>query len=63
MVQVQSSWFPLIDQNPQNFIPNIFAAKDGDFQPAHQQGKIGVKAKSVQAKSVSEQFCGLGKPI
>jgi putative CocE/NonD family hydrolase len=34
MVQVQSSWFPLIDRNPQKFVPNIFAAKDSDFQPA-----------------------------
>ncbi|HTE48273.1 MAG TPA: CocE/NonD family hydrolase [Gemmatimonadaceae bacterium] len=31
MVQVQSSWFPLIDRNPQKFVPNIFAAKDSDF--------------------------------
>jgi putative CocE/NonD family hydrolase len=34
MVQVQSSWFPLIDRNPQTFVPNIFAAKDSDFKPA-----------------------------
>ncbi len=34
MVQVQSSWFPLIDRNPQTFVPNIFAAKDSDFRPA-----------------------------
>jgi putative CocE/NonD family hydrolase len=33
MVQVQSSWFPLIDRNPQTFVPNIFAAKDSDFKP------------------------------
>ena len=32
MVQVQSSWFPLIDRNPQTFVPNIFEAKDSDFQ-------------------------------
>jgi len=32
MVQVQSSWFPLIDRNPQTFMPNIFAAKDADFK-------------------------------
>ena len=31
MVQVQSSWFPLIDRNPQKFIPNIFEAKESDF--------------------------------
>ena len=32
MVQVQSTWFPLIDRNPQTFVPNIFAAKDSDFK-------------------------------
>ncbi|MCW3093806.1 MAG: CocE/NonD family hydrolase [Ferruginibacter sp.] len=31
MIQVQSSWFPLIDRNPQKFIPNIFEAKEQDF--------------------------------
>jgi uncharacterized protein len=34
MVQVQSTWFPLIDRNPQKFVPNIFEAKEGDFQKA-----------------------------
>jgi putative CocE/NonD family hydrolase len=33
-VQVQSSWFPLIDRNPQVFMPNIFEAKDSDFKRA-----------------------------
>jgi putative CocE/NonD family hydrolase len=32
MVQVQSSWFPLYDRNPQKFIPNIFEARDSDYQ-------------------------------
>ncbi|WP_025226112.1 CocE/NonD family hydrolase [Fimbriimonas ginsengisoli] len=36
MVQIQSSMFPLIDRNPQKFVPNIFAATDADFQPAVQ---------------------------
>jgi putative CocE/NonD family hydrolase len=36
-VQVQSSWFPLIDRNPQRFVPNIFDAKDSDFQAATQR--------------------------
>ncbi len=31
MVQVQSTWFPFIDRNPQKFVPNIFLAKDEDF--------------------------------
>jgi putative CocE/NonD family hydrolase len=34
MVQVQSTWFPLIDRNPQRFIPNIFEAKPSDFTVA-----------------------------
>ncbi|HEY4274418.1 MAG TPA: CocE/NonD family hydrolase [Rhizomicrobium sp.] len=36
MVQVQSSWFPLYDRNPQKFVPNIFFAKPEDFQKATQ---------------------------
>ena len=31
IMQVQSTWFPLIDRNPQKFVPNIFEAKEGDF--------------------------------
>ncbi|MDE2315409.1 MAG: CocE/NonD family hydrolase [Xanthomonadaceae bacterium] len=31
MVQVQSSWFPLYDRNPQTFVPNIFFAKPADY--------------------------------
>ncbi|HQR09165.1 MAG TPA: CocE/NonD family hydrolase [Gemmatales bacterium] len=37
MVQVQSTWFPLIDRNPQTFVPNIFEAKEADFQIATQK--------------------------
>jgi len=37
MVQVQSTWFPVIDRNPQRFVPNIFLAKESDFQPATQR--------------------------
>ncbi|MFL6467336.1 MAG: CocE/NonD family hydrolase, partial [Pyrinomonadaceae bacterium] len=37
MVQVQSSWFPVIDRNPQRFVPNIFLAKESDFQIATQR--------------------------
>ncbi|TDN87640.1 hypothetical protein DET49_11188 [Salegentibacter sp. 24] len=31
-VQVQSTWFPLIDRNPQTYVPNIFKAEEEDFQ-------------------------------
>ena len=34
MVQVQSTWFPIIDRNPQTFVPNIFEASESDFKPA-----------------------------
>ena len=34
MVQIQSSWFPLYDRNPQSFVPNIFDAKPGDYRKA-----------------------------
>jgi hypothetical protein len=37
MVQIQSSWFPLTDRNPQTFVPNIFKAKDSDFRAATQR--------------------------
>ena len=37
MVQVQSSWFPLYDRNPQNFVPNIFWAKPSDYRKASQR--------------------------
>jgi hypothetical protein len=37
MVQVQSTWFPVIDRNPQKYVPNIFEAKDEDFQKATQR--------------------------
>jgi uncharacterized protein len=37
MVQVQSTWFPLIDRNPQTFVENIFKAGAGDYQTATQK--------------------------
>jgi putative CocE/NonD family hydrolase len=37
MVQVQSSWFPLYDRNPQTFVPNIFWANPGDYRKAVQR--------------------------
>jgi putative CocE/NonD family hydrolase len=37
MVQVQSSWFPLYDRNPQTFVENIFKAKPGDYHKATQR--------------------------
>jgi putative CocE/NonD family hydrolase len=34
MIQIQSTWFPLVDRNPQKYVPNIYAAKDSDFVKA-----------------------------
>ena len=34
MVQIQSTWFPLVDRNPQDYVPNIFKAVDADFVSA-----------------------------
>jgi putative CocE/NonD family hydrolase len=37
MVQVQSTWFPLYDRNPQKFVPDIFKATESDYQKATQR--------------------------
>jgi predicted acyl esterase len=34
MVQIQSSWFPLYDRNPQTYVPNIFLAAPEDYVKA-----------------------------
>jgi uncharacterized protein len=36
MVQIQSTWFPLIDRNPQRYMPSIYEAVESDFRPAVQ---------------------------
>ncbi|MGI9168210.1 MAG: hypothetical protein ACR2G5_17805 [Pyrinomonadaceae bacterium] len=36
MVQIQSTWFPLVDRNPQKFV-DIYKAKEADFQKATQR--------------------------
>jgi predicted acyl esterase len=36
-VQVQSSWFPLYDRNPQTFVPSIFNAQPSDYVKATQR--------------------------
>jgi predicted acyl esterase len=37
MVQIQSSWFPLYDRNPQTFVPSIFWAQPADYKKAVQR--------------------------
>jgi predicted acyl esterase len=34
LVEVQSTWFPLYDRNPQTFVPNIMTAKPASYKPA-----------------------------
>ena len=46
MVQVQSSWFPLYDRNPQSFVPNIFFAKPQDYVKATQRITIAGTSES-----------------
>ena len=41
MIQVQSTWFPLIDRNPQKYVPNIFEANENDFIKAEQRVYLG----------------------
>jgi hypothetical protein len=55
MVQVQSSWFPLIDRNPQTFVPNIFEARDSDFRAqTHRIFRSRDAASYVQISVVSK---------
>jgi putative CocE/NonD family hydrolase len=49
MVQVQSSWFPLYDRNPQTFVPNIMVAAPGDYRKATQR----IYHSSTEASYVS----------
>jgi hypothetical protein len=55
MVQVQSTWFPLIDRNPQKFVPNIFEAKEEDFQAARQQVHRSPRQPSAISMQVLER--------
>ena len=53
MVQVQSTWFPVIDRNPQRFVPNIFLAKESDFQTATQRiFRSGLHASYIELPTV-----------
>jgi hypothetical protein len=53
MVQVQSTWFPLYDRNPQKFVENIFLAKESDFQTATQRVYRSAKYPSHISVSVA----------
>jgi putative CocE/NonD family hydrolase len=48
MIQIQSSWFPLVDRNPQKFVPNIPDARPEDFIPATQRiSRGGARASGI----------------
>jgi len=48
MVQVQSTWFPLVDRNPQVYLPNMYAAKESDCTKAvHRVWREGEKVSRV----------------
>lgn len=56
MVQVQSTWFPLYDRNPQTFVPNIFFAKPSDYRKATQRIYLtGETASSIELPVVPLQ--------
>ena len=53
MVQVQSTWFPLIDRNPQTWVPNIFEAKASDFRAqTHRVWRTSAQASRVDIQVV-----------
>ena len=54
MVQIQSSWFPLYDRNPQTFVSNIFWAKPADYKKATQRVYHGVGQDSFVELPVAE---------
>lgn len=61
MVQVQSTWFPVIDRNPQKYVENIFKAKDSDYVAATQRvyrsksQASGVRLPVVKTSRVEER--------
>jgi hypothetical protein len=53
MVQLQSTWFPLIDRNPQTWVPNIFEAKESDFKAqTHRVFRTPGAASRVEVQTV-----------
>ena len=48
MVQVQSTWFPVIDRNPQKFVPSIYKATAADYQKATQRVYCGSTASRIE---------------
>jgi putative CocE/NonD family hydrolase len=56
MVQVQSSWFPLYDRNPQTYVPNVFWAKTADYRKAVQRVyRAGDHASAIELPTVGSR--------
>jgi len=54
MVQVQSTWFPIIDRNPQTWVPNIFEARAEDYKAqTHRVFRTPAQASRVEIQSVA----------
>jgi predicted acyl esterase len=54
MVQVQSTWFPIIDRNPQTWVPNIFLAKESDFKAqTHRIWRTPTQVSRVEIQTVA----------
>ncbi|MGA7885649.1 MAG: CocE/NonD family hydrolase [Acidobacteriaceae bacterium] len=62
MVQVQSTWFPLYDRNPQTFVPNIMTAQPGNYVKAEQRiyagSHIVLPTPGAQAVAADPSNCG-----
>lgn len=56
MVQIQSTWFPVIDRNPQKFVPDIFEARESDFIITHQKIYKSVKYPTHIKLTVVEKY-------
>ncbi len=54
MIQVQSTWFPLFDRNPQKYVPNIYKAEEADFIKATHRVYHNSQAPSYLEVSVLE---------
>ncbi len=55
MIQIQSSWFPLVDRNPQKYVPNIFKARARDFVSAtHKLYRARERASRISFTTLAE---------
>jgi hypothetical protein len=59
MVQVQSSWFPLYDRNPQTWVPNIFRARAGDYRAqTHRVARTAARPSHVEVRALGGAAAG-----